>query len=194
MRRRRAERGRPRKARAQRVGVTKRRREARPTTRPTSGERATRTTTMPVNARGKTTPSKTQSATRQRPAERLDKRRGRPKAEPRSTRTTTVPTSAGACDEDRALRRICPYAGIRASGERQAETDLGCWRCDIGRTSRSRRRGGGEEECARYGRPDDRKEAARRGGGGGQRGAGAARERSGRGGGRGGWQESEARA
>ena len=43
--------------------------------RPTSSWRATRTTTMPVNARGKTTPSKTQSATRQRPAETRQKTR-----------------------------------------------------------------------------------------------------------------------
>ena len=65
----------PRKARVRRVRVTERRREERSTTRPTSSWRATRTTAQPVNARGETTHSKTQSAMRQRPAETRQKTR-----------------------------------------------------------------------------------------------------------------------
>ena len=58
-----------RERRGQRVRVTQRQSEEQSTTRPTSSWRTTRTTARPVNARGKKTHSKTQSATRPRPTE-----------------------------------------------------------------------------------------------------------------------------
>ena len=131
---------------------TKRRREARPTTRPTSSGRATRTTAKPVNARGETTPSETQSATREASGDPA-KDEGDPKPCHGPTRTTTVPTPARACDENRALWRIRPYAGRVVSDRQRQILDAG----DATSETRSRRRGGSEEECARHGQTIERR-------------------------------------